>query len=1033
MLILAPFNVQRTITGLSFVSFPGKLAFTALRFIPLTLPLVASSLLLNGLVSAPLAQAISAQISTAQTSTAQTSTAQAEPNHLNHLARAQEQPPVLGVIKSADSSDSDWQTMVERLDATGLEYQVIEWSEVQRKSDLGAVTVLFLPSAEQITSGQMLGLQAWLNRGGRLIVSGAVGSQSSAGVQNILRSLLGAYWASELPQAQPLLPLQIASHRWVRNAAAGDVTGGVLVPTSLASQPVAVWEQAETTRSGASNSAAVVVTQRTTFLGWRWGDEAASTAEFDSSWLRSAATRFEGRSPLAGAPIAPAARTEEAAPEASTRAPQARIQNNPQTDTQSNIQNPTQTHSNPPSSASQANRPQNRPQTDITQRLTRPSPAQSTTRQPSAEQPSAQVSQDPAEQMTPADLDVARSSFRITLYEATSMRQELENLIGRYESALILANVRTRTSSRSQNLSRPDQIPAQTKIETPEMLAVRAGSTSRQNSGQNSGQGAIDNAVLTAARQGYSDFSASMNQRDYATARQQWLATRQLLWDNFPLDQPLSQPEVRAIWLDRGTIVQAGSRRGLEQIFDRLADSGINTVFFETVNAGYPIYPSQIAPAQNPLTQHWDPLAEAVDLAHQRGMELHAWVWTFAAGNQAHNVILNQPASFPGPLLAAYPDWANYDNQGQMIPPGQQKPFLDPANPEVRSYLLSLFEEIVTRYNVDGLQLDYIRYPFQDPRTGGHTYGYGAAARQQFSQLTGVDPATLSPSDPAQRQLWQQWTDFRIEQVNSFVADTSDLVHRLNPSLILSTAVFALPENRRLSMIQQNWEAWAQQGDVDMIVLMSYAGDTNSLQRLTNPWLANNDQLGAALILPGIRMLNLSDATVIDQIQSLRDSSSGGFALFAAENLNGHLQDIFHQIQGNGSAEPIPYRDPFAAAASRYDILMQQWQWLLDHDQLQMREQQQETWQTKTTALEQALKNLAADPSAANLHQAKMLLASFQNQFKTWMDLPTLSEDYRVRTWQNHLAIIEKLLNYGGQVTLARQGGGQQAATRPAR
>lgn len=1006
------------------MSFPGKLAFTAPRFVPLTLPLMASSLLLSSLVSAPLAQAISTQ-----TSTDQISSAQAEPNYLNHLAQAQEQPPVVGVIKSAESADIDWQTVVDRLDATGLEYQVIEWSEVQRKSDFGAVTVLFLPSAEQITFEQMLGLQAWLNRGGRLIVSGAVGRQSSTGVQNALRSLLGAYWASELPQAQPLLPLQIASQRWVRNAAVGDVTGGVLVPTSLASQPVAVWERAETAQSGASNGAAVVVTQKTTFLGWRWGDEAASTADFDSSWLRSAATRFEGHSPLvAAAPVARAARTEEAAPEASTRAPQARIQSN----IQSNSRNTTQAGLNQPSSASQANRPQNRPQTDITQLLTRPSAAQSSVGQPTTGQPSAsQVSQDPAEQVTPADLDVERSSFRITLYEATSMRQELENLIGRYESALILANVRTNipTSSTSQNPSRAAQITAQVKVEPSEMLAVRAGSGSEQGSLSNA---AFDNAVLTAARQGYSDFSEAMNQRDYATARQQWLATRQLLWDNFPLDQPLSQPEVRAIWLDRGTIVQAGSRRGLEQIFDRLADSGINTVFFETVNAGYPVYPSQVAPAQNPLTLHWDPLAEAVDLAHQRGMELHAWVWTFAAGNQAHNAILNQPASFPGPLLAAYPDWANYDNRGQTIPPGQQKPFLDPANPEVRSYLLSLFEEIVTRYKVDGLQLDYIRYPFQDPRAGGHTYGYGAAARQQFSQLTGVDPATLSPADPAQRQLWQQWTDFRIEQVNSFVADTSDLMHRLNPNLILSTAVFALPENRRLSMIQQNWEEWAQQGDVDMIVLMSYAGDTNSLQRLTSPWLADDAKLGAALILPGIRMLNLSDATVIDQIQSLRDSSSGGFALFAAENLNGHLQGIFQQIQGNGSAEPIPYRDPFAAAASRYDILMQQWQWLLNHDQLHMRQQQQETWQTKTTALEQALKNLAADPSDANLQQAKMLLASFQNQFKTWMDLPTLSEDYRVRTWQNHLAIIEKLLDYGGQVTLARQGG-QQAATRSAR
>ncbi|MHC5721898.1 MAG: family 10 glycosylhydrolase, partial [Nostoc sp.] len=95
------------------------------------------------------------------------------------------------------------------------------------------------------------------------------------------------------------------------------------------------------------------------------------------------------------------------------------------------------------------------------------------------------------------------------------------------------------------------------------------------------------------------------------------------LWQQFPVDRRLAQPEIRAVWLDRGTIVRAGST-GLAQIFDRLAQAGINTVFFETVNAGYTIYPSQVAKEQNPLIRGWDPLAEAVKLAHERDMELHA-------------------------------------------------------------------------------------------------------------------------------------------------------------------------------------------------------------------------------------------------------------------------------------------------------------------------------------------------------------------------------------------------------------------------
>ena len=335
------------------------------------------------------------------------------------------------------------------------------------------------------------------------------------------------------------------------------------------------------------------------------------------------------------------------------------------------------------------------------------------------------------------------------------------------------------------------------------------------------------------------------------------------------------------------------AKQGLAKIFDRLAQAGINTVFFETVNASYTIYPSQVAPQQNPLTRGWDPLAAAVKLAHQRQMELHAWVWTFAAGNQRHNEIININPNYPGPVLAAHPDWANYDNLGKTIPIGQTKPFFDPANPELRQYLLKLYEEIVTRYDVDGLQLDYIRYPFQDP-IAGRTYGYGQAARAQFQQLTGVDPINISPS---QKDLWQKWTEFRTQQVDSFVAQVSQQLRQKRSNLILSVAVFPLPEVERIQKLQQHWEVWARRGDIDLIVPMTYAQDTPRFQRLAQPWIAST-QLGSTLLVPGIRLLSLPSMGAFDQLQLVRDLPVSGYALFAAENLNNELQNIFSSTQG---------------------------------------------------------------------------------------------------------------------------------------
>ncbi|MFK8186328.1 MAG: glycoside hydrolase family 10 protein [Phormidesmis sp.] len=363
---------------------------------------------------------------------------------------------------------------------------------------------------------------------------------------------------------------------------------------------------------------------------------------------------------------------------------------------------------------------------------------------------------------------------------------------------------------------------------------------------------------------------------------------------------PITQRQVRSIWLDRETIVSAGSQEGLAKVFDRFKAAGINTVFVETVNAGYPIYDSDVAPEQNPLVQGWDPLQSAVNLGKTYNMEVHAWVWLFAAGNQAHNRLVGQPTSYPGPILNANPDWAGFDNKGNLIIPGQTKPFLDPANPEVRQYLLDLLSEIAGRYDIDGIQFDYVRYPFQDP-SANRLFGYGNSARQQFHQLTGVDPITLTPKnggDPRKAHLWGQWVSFRTQQISTFVAEASRRLRQQKPHLTISAAVFADPTQKRRHGIQQDWEDWADQGLVDWIVLMSYANNTQRLDELIRPWIVESSYPHTQVI-PGIRLLNLS-TTAAAQLRHIQSLPTNGYALFSADNLNNEVQAMLASLyEGN--------------------------------------------------------------------------------------------------------------------------------------
>ncbi len=604
-------------------------------------------------------------------------------------------------------------------------------------------------------------------------------------------------------------------------------------------------------------------------------------------------------------------------------------------------------------------------------------------------------STDPADQVAPPGLRVEPGNGPIVTFLSVTMQQELLSLMGRFESAFL--------ATASQEL---EPFPGVT------LPTTRAGNGDRRSDQQ---------PAMGIARALLRDWPRLMGQEAFGEIRDRWLAARQALWRDFPQGRPFAPPEIRAVWLDRGTLVEAGSAEGLAEVFDRLALAGINTVFVETLNAGYPIYPSAIAPQQNPLIQGWDPLATAVDLGHERAMAVHAWIWVFATGNQMHNRILNQPQSFLGPVLTAHPTWAGRDNRNRVIPPDQTKPFLDPANPDVRAYLLALEEEIITQYPVDGLQLDYIRYPFQDPGAN-RTYGYGQAARQQFRALTGLDPLNLSPRPTArtaaaraqQIEHWQQWTDFRIQQVTQFVEESAQLVRQRRPEIVLSTAVFALPTGERLQKIQQDWEDWARRGIVDWVVLMSYAQDSRALRSLIQPWVvtATYDR---TLILPSIRLLNLSDAAVLDQLQSIRDLSTVGHALFAAANFQGTLPTMLQRTQGN-PIQRHPQTHPFVTAQTRYRALQQEWQWLLNHGQLLIDRSNPQQWVQAVNELGNGLNTLARQPSASGAMAARSRLSNLRRSLDLAITLQVGSPDYRLEAWRQRINTLDRLLNYGAQL-----------------
>lgn len=178
--------------------------------------------------------------------------------------------------------------------------------------------------------------------------------------------------------------------------------------------------------------------------------------------------------------------------------------------------------------------------------------------------------------------------------------------------------------------------------------------------------------------------------------------------------------EVRGLWVTRWTFQ---SPDDLDVVLDDAKRGGFTHVFLQVRGTFDAFYASPHEPWARELTgtlgkdPGWDPLQHAIDGAHARGLELHAWANVYALwqGKRAP-VSVGVPHPF-----AEHPDWRIAHRDGRTSDPKLSYVFASPGNPEVRAHLVKVFDDLDARYAIDGLHLDYVRYP-------GRDWGYDAAS-----------------------------------------------------------------------------------------------------------------------------------------------------------------------------------------------------------------------------------------------------------------------------------------------------------------
>lgn len=403
--------------------------------------------------------------------------------------------------------------------------------------------------------------------------------------------------------------------------------------------------------------------------------------------------------------------------------------------------------------------------------------------------------------------------------------------------------------------------------------------------------------LLSSARAAYEE------QAD-AEAAQRAAAARSLAEQAAALTIESRIAEVRAVWVDRPALLAGPD--AVRSLLDRLAKLGVNLIFPEMVWRSAAAFPSEIAP-RDPEYWRWgdvDPLAFITAEAHARGIQVAPWVWVFAAGYY-HEF---------GPLLKEHPDWAELSRDGSPFSPTEWgTAWLNISLPQVRTYLQHLLLEIVTKYDVDGIHFDYIRFNEESHAP----FGYSPATLQRFAEETGLDAQTLTPGSPAA----SRWDEWREQLITSFLQETVEKLRQVRPSLLISAAVVPDPQAARRET-HQNWPLWLKQGWLDFVATMNYTafpGEFWSRTRLAQ------EAAGPAKVLPGLGIWLVTPERMLDEIASARELLSPGVVLFAASTLQGE----FFQRLADGpfrNRATSPLADPAGAWNAQLLAFLRKWQ-----------------------------------------------------------------------------------------------------------
>jgi uncharacterized lipoprotein YddW (UPF0748 family) len=311
--------------------------------------------------------------------------------------------------------------------------------------------------------------------------------------------------------------------------------------------------------------------------------------------------------------------------------------------------------------------------------------------------------------------------------------------------------------------------------------------------------------------------------------------------------------EIRGIW------IHTYAPTDWDRVAREVKAAGLNCLFVRVGRGGNVIYPSALLPRDAWAEKAGgDELKRAIDAAHRHGLQFYAWRVNFHMGSAPK----------------AYRDRMAAEDRLVRDSHGVQADFANPGDPRNTELELQVMREMVEKYDVDGIQFDYIRYP----DAPSYDFDYGPVSRREFEKRLG-HPVPNWPADVLSGPLKTAYEDWERDNVSHLVERVYHEVKRLKPWVQVSAAVWR-NHRRYRAVLKQDWPLWVERGWLDLVVPMDYTPEPETFAATVDAQVALTR--GRVPVAAGIgSWLLQTPEALARQVEIAREAGAAGFVLFA--------------------------------------------------------------------------------------------------------------------------------------------------------